>query len=363
MNPPLSKARPQVRPNMRPVPMPNVRLPRGNPFRRPAFVALTVALLIFLGTVGFRIIEGWPWFKALYGTLMTVSTIGAEPENELSYPGQIFNVVLIIFGVLVVGFTIATLTHAVIEFELGSFFGRRRMEKQISQLKDHIIICGAGRVGRRVAMEVASRHIPLVIIEQDPGKVQWALDQGFLVISGDATSETVLEQARIEHARGLACAVTSDAQNVYIVLTARGMVPRLPIITRASEESAESKLVKAGASAVLSPYTFTGQRMARMLTHPNVQRFLDLATSPLGEASLDIQIEEVRVSENSRLAGANIVDADMRRNLGVIVLAIRTKDGQIHFNPGPEQSISPGDFLIAIGESRKLEQLETLAGV
>ena len=331
--------------------------------RRPMIVLVLIVVLISGGTVGFHIIEGWPWFQALYTTLMTVSTIGAEPENQLSNSGRVFNVALIFLGVGVLGFTMATLTQAVIESELGSIFGRRRMEKEIAKLKDHIIICGVGRVGRRVATEIAARRIPLVVIEQDPAKARWAQEQNFLCIVGDATSETTLRQARIEQARGLASAVTSDAQNVYIVLTARGMAPALPIVARSSEEAAESKLMRAGATAVLMPYSYAGQRMARMLTRPNVQRFLDVALSSLSDDELDLQIEEVRVAENSRLAGANIVDADMRRGLGVIVLAIRREDGRIDFNPGPDQSIAPGDFLIVVGDSRKLKELEVLAGV
>ena len=330
---------------------------------RPVTVVAFVLGLLLVGTVGFHAIEGWPWFQALYGTLMTVSTIGAEPVNQLSYAGRVFNVVLIFLGIGVVGFAMATLTHAVIESELGSFFGRRRMEKEISRLRDHIIICGVGRVGRRVATEVAARNIPLVIIEQDPAKAKWALEQNFPIIVGDATNETVLRQARIEHARGLASALTSDAQNVYIVLTAHGMAPNLPIVARASEEAAESKLLKAGATTVLSPYTYAGMRMARMLTRPNVQRFLDIALSSLSDSNLDLQIEEVRVAEHSTLAGSSLNEADTRHRLGVIVLAIRRPDGHLDFNPGPHQTVSAGDFLIAMGDSQKLKDLETLAGI
>jgi len=331
--------------------------------RRPIIVLALIAFLISGGTVGFHLIEDWPWFQSLYATLMTISTIGAEPENQLSQSGRVFNVGLIFLGVGVVGFAMATLTQAVIESELGSFFGRRRMEKEIASLKDHIIICGVGRVGRRVATEIAARRIPLVVIEQDPAKARWAQEQNLLCIVGDATSEAVLRQARIEHARGLASAVTSDAQNVYIVLTARGMAPALPIVARASEEAAESKLLRAGATTVLMPYSYAGQRMARMLTRPNVQRFLDVALSSLSDDELDLQIEEVCVGEKSKLAGANIGDADMRHSLGVIVLAIRRKNGDIDFNPGPDQSIAPGDYLIVVGDSRKLKELEVLAGV
>lgn len=330
---------------------------------RPLVVALLVTWMIAAGTLGFHLIEGWPWFKAFYGTLMTVSTIGAEPINELSHAGRIFNAILIFFGVGVVGFAIGTLTHTVIQSELGSFFGRRRMEKEISKLRNHFIICGAGRVGRRVAMEIAARNLPLVIIEQDPTQVQWAQEHGYPVIMGDATNEAVLQQARIEHARGLASAVTSDAQNVYIVLTARGMSPDLPIIARASEETAESKLLKAGAVTVVSPYNYAGMRIARLLTRPNVQRFIDLAFSSLADGDLDLQIEEIRVAEGSQLVGASLRDADVRHRLGVIILAIRREAGHLDFNPRPEQTLAVGDFLIAMGDSRKLKDLETLAGI
>ncbi len=330
---------------------------------RAAAVFFLVLSLLAVGTVGFHVIEGWPYFKALYATLMTVSTIGAEPENQLSETGQLFNVVLIFLGVCVVGFTMATLTHAVIESELGLFFGRRRMEKEISRLKNHIIICGAGRVGRRVANEVTAREIPLVVVEQDPSKAQWAQEQALPVIIGDATSEAVLRRARIEHARGLASAVTSDAQNVYIILTARGMAPELPIIARASEDDAEAKMLRAGATTVISPYSYAGHRMAQTLMRPHVQRFLDLALSSLSDGDLDLQIEEIRITEDSELAGSNLRQADMRNRFGVIILAIRGKDGLLRFNPRPDHTISPGDFLIAMGDSRELKKLESMAGI
>jgi len=336
--------------------------PRIQLLNRATMILGLLLVLISVGTFGFHVIEGWPWFKALYGTLMTVSTIGAEPENELSREGQVFNVALIFMGVCVVGFAIGSLTRAVVEFELGSFFGRRRMEKEIHRLKDHFIVCGAGRVGRHIAMEIASRKLACVVIEKDSARAQWAQAREMPLIIGDASSEQTLREARIEHARGLASAVTSDAQNVYIVLTARGLAPDLPIIARASEDDAESKLLRAGANSVISPYHYAGQSMARMLTRPHVQHFLDLALSPLSDAGLDLQIEEVRVEEKSKLAGTTLAESEIRSRLGIIVLAIRRHSGGLEFNPGPEHAISVGDFLIAMGDSRKLKELEGLAG-
>ena len=322
-----------------------------------------VIALIAVGTIGFHVIEGWPWFESFYGTLMTVSTIGAEPENQLSRSGRFFNVVLIFLGVGVVGFAVGSLTRAAIEVEFGLLFGRRRMEKELARMKGHIIICGAGRVGRRIAGEVLARKLPVVIIERESERAQWALQNNYPVVMGDASSEAVLRQARIETAAGLASAVTSDAQNVYIVLTARGVAPKIPIIARASEDDAESKLRRAGATAVISPYSYAGQRMARMLTRPNVQNFIDTALSSLTEGGLDLQIEEIRVTDGSSLLGSSLAETDIRKRLGIIVLAIRRKDGTLEFNPGADHIISLGDFLIAMGDSAKLKELESLAGV
>jgi voltage-gated potassium channel len=331
-------------------------------FRQVAIVLGMVAGLLAVGTIGFRLTEHWSWFNCLYATLMTVSTIGAEPENQLSQGGKMFNVALIFLGLGVIGYAIGMLTHGVIQSELGHFFGRRRMEREISSLKDHFIICGAGRVGRRIAAEVQARGLPLVIVDRDAGRAQWAEERNMPVVLGDATNEAVLREARIEHAHGLASAVTTDAQNVYIVLTARSLTPDLFIVARASEENAESKLLKAGANLVVSPYSYAGQRMARLMTRPHVQRFIDLALSSLGN-ELDLQIEEVAVSEHSRLAGLRLGDADLRKRLGVLVLAVRRKTGKIEFNPSAEDVIQAGDFLIAMGESQPLKDLETLAGL
>lgn len=326
---------------------------------RARILLFTVLTLLSIGTVGFHTVEGWPWFQSFYATLMSLSTTGANPLNQLTPGGQMLNAVVIILGVGVVGYALGTLTQTMLEFELASFFGKRKMERDISKLKDHIIICGAGRVGRRLATEVSARGLPLIVIENTPARAQWAQDKNLPVLIGDASSEDVLRQARIEHARGLASAVTSDAQNVYIVLTARGLAPKLPIVARASEEDAESKLRTAGASVVISPYGYAGQRMAHTLTRPQVQRFLDLALSSMSEGGLDLQIEEMQVSQGSTLSGINLSQAGMRER-GIIVLAIRRSNGQLLFNPGPDERISPGDYLIAMGDTKKLKEIESL---
>lgn len=325
---------------------------------------LRLAILLILGTliigaVGFHFIEDWPWFDGLYMTLITLTTIGYGEVHPLTLPGKIFNAGLIVMAVLTGGFLVATFTQAMLEFELGRILGRRRMEREIAKLNGHYIICGAGRVGRTVAKEFRAREIPLIIIERDAARAQWAADEGIPTLIGSASQEEILEKARIRQAEGLVAAVTSDAENIYIVLTARGIVPNLKIIARASEEEAMPKLMRAGASQVVSPYKFVGHRIAQLLLRPNVLDFIDTA---FGTERLDVQIEEVQVPAGSPLANKSIAASEIRQNCGVLVLALKHADGSLTFNPAPSETIRAGDHLIAIGSADHLEKLEALVG-
>src|SRR5207302_6347974 len=205
---------------------------------------------------------------------------------------------------------IGALTQALLEFELRNFFGRRKMERDIGRLSDHYILCGAGRVGRSAARELARRPVPFVIIEQNEAKAQ-RYGGNWLIIVGDATQEHTLRQAQIERARGLVAATTTDATNLYIVLTARGLNARLKIIARASEDDAEKHLLTAGADSVVSPYLFAGQRIAQSFLRPHVVSFLDTATTHLG---VDLEIGEVYISPRSRFAGTTIEGSRIRQD-------------------------------------------------
>ncbi len=319
-------------------------------------VLLALVVLMAIGVAGFHYIEGWPWFDGLYMVVTTFTTIGYQEVHPLSHAGRVFNVVLIVVGVALVFLVIGTLTQALLEFELRDFFGRRRMERDIGRLSDHYIICGAGRVGRAVARVLADRPVPFVVIEQSGEKLErYAAD--WLYLAGDATQEATLRQARIEHARGLVAATTTDATNVYIVLTARTLNPRLKIIARASEESAEKHLLTAGADSVVSPYSFAGNRIAQSFLRPHVVSFLDSATVHLG---MDLEIEEIFVDHNSPFAGKTIGTSRIRQDQGVIILAIKREKG-MHFNPASDDHIEAGDYLIAMGEPAKLRRLEETA--
>ena len=326
-------------------------------FRNLRFLAAALVLVVMIGTAGFHYIEGWSWFDGFYMVITTLTTIGYQETHPLSHAGRIFNVGIILGGVSLVFLAIGSLTQALLEFELQNFFGRRRMERDIGRLSDHYIICGAGRVGRSVAAELARRPAPFVIIENNEPKAQKYAGENWLLLIGDATQEQALRDAQIERACGLVAATTTDATNLYIVLTARGLNPHLRIIARASEENAEKHLLTAGADSVVSPYVFAGQRIAHSFLRPNVVSFLDTATTHLG---MDLEIDEIPIGHGSRFTGSTIETSRIRQDCGVVVLAIKRAAG-MRFNPSPDDRIEEGDFLIAMGEPQQLRQLEQMA--
>ena len=319
-------------------------------------IGFALLLVVVIGTAGFHFIEHWPWFDGLYMVVTTLTTIGYQEVHPLSHAGRIFNVFVIVAGVSLVFLGIGSLTQALLEFELNSVLGRRKMEREIERLTDHYIICGAGRVGRSAARELARKPAPFVIIESNAEKAARFAEWPMLV--GDATKEQILRDAHIERAQGLVAATTTDATNLYIILTARGLNPKLTIIARASEEDAEKHLLTAGADSIVSPYSFAGQRIAQSFLRPHVVSFLDTATTHLG---IDLEIGEVCVRADSSFAGKTIESSRIRQERGVIILAIKREQG-MHFNPAPDDRIEPGDFLIAMGEPSQLRQLEQMAG-
>jgi len=333
----------------------------GNPlrsFRKVVWIGIALVVLSAVGTVGYHVIEGWNWLESLFMVVITFSSIGYEEVHPLSPAGREFTIALIVCGAVVVALGIGTLTQALLEFELLQFFGRRRMERQIARLSGHYIICGAGRVGRSAARELAKKPVPFVIIERDDAKTT-GLDPTWLTISGDATQENTLIAARIEDAAGLVAATTTDAGNIFIVLNARSLNSKLKIIARASEEESAKHLTKAGANTVISPYAFAGHLIAQGLLRPNVVDFLSLTTGRDG--GHEMIIEEISVDPRSPLAGSTVGASGIHRDYGVIVLAIKHSDGNTRFNPQARDEIRAGDYLIAMGEPASMSKLETAA--
>ncbi|HKD84153.1 MAG TPA: potassium channel protein [Terriglobales bacterium] len=324
------------------------------PFFNLKIVFLALILLVLVGMAGFHFIEGCTWFEGFYMVLTTISTIGYGEIHPLSQAGRVFNSFVIVTGVGLVLLFFGGATQALLEFELQSVFGRRRMDREISRLSDHYILCGAGRVGRSAARELARKPLPFVIVDNDAQKLARYSDQGWLTMLGDATQAPVLRQAQIERARGLVASTTTDATNIYIILTARSLNPRLQIIARASEEEAEKHLLTAGANHVVSPYNFAGYRIAQTFMRPHVVDFFDTAMNQ----QLPLEIEEVQVQSGSRFAGQTLEGSRIRQEMGVIVLAIKGEGSGMRFNPSPDVVIREGDHLIAMGEPDGLRRLE-----
>ncbi len=325
--------------------------------RRLALIATAILLTLAAGTTGFVLIEGWEWFDSFYMTLSTITTVGYFEVHPLSRAGRIFNSFVIFFGVSILFFAVGAVTQTVIELELNQFFGKRRTQKMIEQLKDHIIVCGFGRVGRGAADELLQAGVPFVIVDSDEDRVESAMKVGMLAVVADATRDETLRAVGIERAKGLIATLASDADNLFVILSARSLSPTARLTARVAEEEAERKMRRAGADFIFAPYTITGHRMAQALVRPHVHEFLDFTTQGMG---LNVGIEQLCVAEKSEFTRQSLAAMRVRKDLGVIVLAIRKSDGTMIFNPPADAEVVSGDFLIAMGEPDKLRMLEGL---
>ena len=325
--------------------------------RRFLFIALAITATLLTGTVGFTLIEKWPPFDAFYMTLTTMTTVGYGEIHELSTAGRVFNSFLIFFGVTTIFIAIGAMTQTIIELEFGDLLGKRRNKRMIDKLTDHYIICGFGRVGRGAANELQHAGVPFVVVDISPERVERAILAGMLAVAADSTQDQTLRQVGIDRARGLVAALATDADNLFVLLSAKGLNPKIYVAARAAEEGAEEKMRRAGADAVFAPYSITGHRLAQSLLRPHVVQFLDFTTKDVGE---DIAIEQVRVSEGSQMATKTIREMQLGRDVGVIVMAIRKADGQMIFNPAADTGVQSGDYLIVMGRPGNLRTLETL---
>jgi len=325
--------------------------------RRVLFTFSAIVLVLAIGTSGFILIEHWQPFDAFYMTLITMTTVGYSEVHPLSHAGRIFNSFLMVIGVSMIFMAIGVMTTTIVEMEFGEGFKQRRQKRMIDKLQNHFIICGYGRVGRGAAEELHRAKVPFVITEIDPDRVQRAMMAGMIAVNADATHDQTLRDVGIAKARGLVAALSNDADNLFTILSAKGLNSNLYVATRAAEEGAEQKMRRAGADAVLAPYALTGHRLAQCLLRPHVVQFLDLTTSNLG---LNVDIEQVTVGTTTEFTSKTIQEMQIRRDVGVIVLAIRKHDGQMIFNPPADTLIVSGDCLIVMGQQENLRKLEAL---
>jgi voltage-gated potassium channel len=326
--------------------------------RRLVLLVLIPLLLVTFGTLGFHVLEGWPLADALYTTVITLSTIGYGDFVPRSLPGKVFTMGLVLGGVFTIFYAATEIIRSVVSGEVADILGRRQMERELAGVKDHVIVCGFGRMGRLVCSEFSREHVPFVIIDEREETLRdFRLSCGIPLV-GDATADDILRRAGIDRARGLVTVMASDANNLFTTLSARLLSPKLYIVARVEDPHSEQKLLRAGANRVVSPYQIGGVRVAHAMLKPTVVDFIDLATRT---GHIELQMEEARIAKHSPLAGCKLRESHLRDELRVIIVAIKKPNGEMLFNPDPDLVLHADDILVAIGHKGHLRKLEIQA--
>lgn len=326
----------------------------------PKAVTALIMLIVVLsfGTSGYMFLEHSSFMDSLYMTMITISTIGYGEIFPLSTKGRVFTMVLILVGVGLVMFMFSKITEAVVEGELRAIYGRLNMKKKVTELNDHYIICGFGRIGRVICDLLKEANKPFVVVENSPKVIRELSDLNYLFLDGEASSDEMLLKAGVKRAKGLISVVSSDADNVYITLSARGLNNDLYIMARSSgTDGGETKLLRAGANRVISPYYIGACRMAQHILRPTVTDFIDLT---LDSGELGLRMEELSVSDHGRIVNKTLMDSNIRRDFNLIVVAIKRAQGEMLFNPNPTSMILKNDTLIVLGEYTKIKELEQI---
>jgi voltage-gated potassium channel len=327
----------------------------------PRWVTLFVIPLALLtvGTLGYYLIEEkFTLFDALYMTVITITTVGYGEVHPLSPSGRMFTIVLLLVGVFSLFYTATEIVRGVVSGEVHQHFGRQRMARSLAGLKDHLIVCGYGRMGKHVCREFARQEIPFVLIDRSEEVLEDFNLSGGLAVEGDATSDEVLKRAGVDRARALVSVVPHDAENLYITMSARLLNGKLFIVARAETEEAERKLLRAGADRVIAPYALGGTRIAQAVMRPTVMEFIELATRT---EHLELQIEQTLITDGSALVGSTLANSKLRQDLGLIIVAIKKASGAMAYTPPPEMVLEAGDTLIALGRRDQLDLLEKWA--
>jgi len=324
---------------------------------------IRLAVLLFAGvtaagTAGYMLVEGWSAWDAFYMTIISVTTAGYREVHPMSRAGEAWTSVVLICGVSTLFYTASQVMAEVVEGEFFKGVQARRFQRMLDQLTNHFIICGYGRIGSVIAEEFRRQQVPYVVIDRDADRVHQVIASGGVAVEADASRDHVLHSVGIGRARGLIAAVGSEAENVYTVLTARELNPKLYIIARSESADAEPKLLRAGANRVLSPYQLGGVQMAATALRPAVVDFMQLATS---SERLELAAEQIEVGDGTLFVGRSIKDANLRQDFGVIVVAIKRKAGHMEFNPPPEAMIAANDQLVVLGSTDQLKALEAAA--
>lgn len=323
-----------------------------------ALAAVLPLLLVALGTIGYRRIEGWSYHDSLYMSVITLTTVGYREVHPLSRAGEIFTMVLALGGVFTLFYATTQVIAGILSGQVLDLWGSRRMERNLASLEGHVIVCGYGRMGRLACQEFAGPESQLVVIDRDAGMLAGFQHPRGIPLCGDATSDETLVRAGIKRARALISAVSSDADNLYITMSARLLNERLFIVSRAEDDRSEQKLLRAGATRVVSPYAIGAARLAQAVLRPAVVDFLELATR---SEHLELNIEESKISVASSLAGSTLETSGIRHEFGLIIVAIKKSSGHMLFNPPRDAILEAGDVLIMLGRRHDLDQVDALA--
>jgi voltage-gated potassium channel len=324
--------------------------------RKIAMLLAAVAMVLLAGTIAFRETLHEAWFQSFYRAVVTFTLTGLDSVPH-SNGARAVSLVLVVAGVAIIGYAGAVIVETIAGGVFSGALAERRRERTIQQLYDHFIICGYGRVGQRIAEEFRAEHVPYLALDFHEEAVAAAQTDGTVMVEGDATRDENLHKAGLERARGLVAASDSDADNLYIVLSARSERPDLTIVARASGADAERKLVLAGADRVVLPYTTAGRVMANLVLKPQVTAFLDAVTTATGP---DLQLAEIEVRETCAAAGKTIRELRIRHETGAIVISLRKPDGSFDTTPEPDTPIETGDVLIGVGSPDEISALEDL---
>ena len=321
--------------------------------RRIGRGAKFLLVVLVASVVGFRFLGGYGWIESLWMVVITISTVGFSEESTLPRHMQLFVVGVIILGMSATAYTIGGLIQLMLEGEIERALGRRRMTKEINKLHDHVIICGFGRIGRNLANELKSYGKQLVVLENAPAMQQEATELGFHCVIGNATEESVLHDVGIERASTLVTSLGSDAENVFITLTARNMNPKIQIISRAETASTERKLLQAGANQVIMPTVVGARMMSRMITRPTTADLIDLLSQSGFE---DLEMEELVLKDTCQLIGKTVAETEAHRKHQLLIVAVKRSVGEFIFNPSAAQVFQPGDTAIVMGHANDIQQ-------
>jgi len=314
-----------------------------------------LGVLVAIGTIGYHILEDMTLLDALYMTVTTISTVGFGEVHPLSPVGRAFTIGLILFGVSAMAWAAESMVKALLEDQVRHAWWRRRMERVIDRLADHYIVCGYGRMGEQIGRELTRRGLAFVVVERDPQVLEMLHANNILHVVGDATSDSTLLAAGVTSARGLATALTGDADNALVVISAKGLNPRIQVVARASNRETEEKLLRVGADRVVTPYTIGGQRMALGLLQPAVNEFL---SSVVFDAEKHTELGEIEMREGSELVGKTLRDSRLRERWGAIVVAIKDREGAFMLSPSADTVLHHGDVLILVASAACFRELQ-----